>query len=83
MPLVLEVFDHKPKDWTNLNFDLTALDVQCYCNLSGGDMNVCIRLHRNPSNSCQDVLHKTTNVNLMVAPEEKSSMLVGYITLAP
>ncbi len=36
------------------------------------NINVWTTFHGNPSKSCWDISLKTTNVNLMVAPEEKS-----------
>lgn len=36
------------------------------------DMNVCTKFRGNPSNSCQDISPKTTNINIMVALEEMS-----------
>ncbi len=35
-------------------------------------MNVCTKFHGNPSNSFWDNLLKTKNLNLTMAPEEKS-----------
>lgn len=40
-------------------------------------MNVCMKFHGNPLNSCQDVSLNTTNVNLLVALEEKSVGRLG------
>ncbi len=40
---------------------------------SWGDMNVCTHFHGNPSNSCQDLTLKSTNVDLMVALGLKDS----------
>ncbi len=37
-----------------------------------GNMNVWTKFHGNPSNSCGEILLKTTKINLMVALEEKS-----------
>ncbi len=49
-------------------------DQQSYYNSSWtceqGNMNVWTKFHRNPSNSCQDISFKATNVNLMVALQE-------------
>lgn len=35
-------------------------------------MSLGTKFHRNQSNSCQDILLKTANVNLMAALEEES-----------
>ncbi len=37
-----------------------------------GDMNASTKSYGNPSNSCSKISLKTSNVNLMVALEEKS-----------
>lgn len=34
-------------------------------------MNVCTKLCSNPSNSCQDILPKIPNVNLLLVHKEK------------
>ena len=36
------------------------------------DINIGNKFHNSPSDSCWDISLKTTNVNLMVAVEEKS-----------
>ncbi len=40
-------------------------------------MNIGNKFHGNPSNSCGDISHKTSNVNLVVGPEEKSDSSTG------
>ena len=76
MSLDLLVFGHKAKYWTNWNFDLmVALDGNgvtkvITVNPEGG-LNVCRKFHCNPSNSCWDILFKTTNVNLVVVLEKR------------
>ena len=70
---VLQVFWHKLKYFTNLNFDLMMAqgDHQSYNNSSWRDMSA--KCHGNPSDSCLLYFsRKTTNVNLMVALEETS-----------
>ncbi len=39
-----------------------------------GNINVCIKFHGKPSNSCRDILLKRKTVNLMVALEKKSGI---------
>ncbi len=79
MSLGLQVFGHKPKYWTKINFDLLVeLDEgiwghqSYYFDVPEGDMNMCIKFHGNPSNTFWDISLKTTNVNLLVAVEENS-----------
>ncbi len=62
MSLVLQVFVHKPKYWTNQNFNLIMglqeklKDQQNYYNSSCGDNEYLY----NPSNSCRDISLKIT-----------------------
>lgn len=46
-------------------------------------MNVCTKCHGNPSNSCQDISVKTTNLSIIMvllgAKFGESTKSVGYI----
>lgn len=69
MSIFLQEFD------CELNFNLLLDKMSKYqviaVNLKGG-RNLFNKFNGNPSNSCQDISLKTTNVNLMVAQKEKS-----------
>ncbi len=85
---VLQVFSHKPKYWTNWNFDqMMALDEKLNDTVHPeGTMNVFTIFHSNPFKSCQDISLKAKNVNLIVELEEKSEKspkLLRVILLDP
>ncbi len=61
MSLIWQEFGHKPKCWTNLNFDLVMVldgklrDDQVITSQPEGDMNVRTKFHGNQSNSRQGI----------------------------
>lgn len=71
--LVLQVLGHKPNYWTNEYFELMmALNVKLRNSWSCYNSHKCLyRCHDNPSSS-YDLSLWTKDVNLMLAPEEKS-----------
>lgn len=48
-----------------------------------GNVSVCITFHSNPPNNWWDISSKTTNVNFMMAREEKSGDQQGHWDLSP
>ncbi len=69
----IHLVDVKIFYWVSENFDLlVALEEKVFTIHPPDTMNVCSKFHDNPSNSCQDILLKNKNVNLMVAPKETS-----------
>lgn len=71
MLLVLKVFGHKLKCWTDFKFDLMMVPDENSVHPEEG-VNVWTKFNGDPSNSCGDFSPKTINVNLMDALEERS-----------
>lgn len=42
------------------------------------DINVCTKFEGNPSNSCQGISIKTTNINLIAALDEKCQRIIKF-----
>lgn len=65
-------------DTENKNNRKIILSTKLLHFILSGNVSVCIMFHSNPSNSWWDISSKTTNVNFMMAREEKSGDQQGH-----